>query len=229
MLQQQGFGSRKGCQQLIRAGVVALDGIVRLDPEEMIEPASCHRLTIAQQDYPVLSLPLYILLYKPAGYEVSHNPGLYPAVFSLLPMQMQRIGLEAVGRLDVDTTGLLLFSSNGQFVHALTSPRRHVPKRYRVTVKHSLTAAMAIALRAGVMLNGDPDPAVAQSVEICSERVLTMVIDEGRYHQVKRMLAAVGNRVEALHREAIGALELDVLSVGQWRYLTLDEVAQFGF
>jgi 16S rRNA pseudouridine516 synthase len=128
--------------------------------------------------------------------------------------------VQAVGRLDQDTTGLLLLTDDGQFIHRMNSPRRHVPKVYEVTARHSIDDRQVQRLLQGVVLDDDPQPVRAAGCEATGERELRLTLTEGKYHQVKRMIAAVGNRVEALHRSRIGGLELPAdLAPGQWRWL----------
>jgi 16S rRNA pseudouridine516 synthase len=164
-----------------------------------------------------------VLLHKPAGYECSQKPRHHPSVLSLLPAPLRTRGVQPVGRLDEDTTGLLLLTDDGALIHRLTSPKHHVPKVYQVTAKHPLVEAQLDALRAGVVLDDDPKPVRALAAERTGERTLELTLDEGRYHQVKRMLAAVGNRVEALHRSAFGGLDLAGVAPGTWRWVTDDE------
>ncbi|RZI94001.1 MAG: pseudouridine synthase, partial [Variovorax sp.] len=134
-------------------------------------------------------------------------------------------GVQAIGRLDQDTTGLLLLTDDGQFIHRMGSPKHHVPKVYEVTTKHPVDDAQVAKLLAGVVLDDDPKPVRAAACERTSELTLRLTLTEGKYHQVKRMVAAVGNRVEGLHRSRIGGLELgDTLAPGQWRWLTAAEV-----
>jgi 16S rRNA pseudouridine516 synthase len=133
--------------------------------------------------------------------------------------------VQAVGRLDQDTTGLLLLSDDGQFIHRLTSPRHHVPKVYEARLKHPIDDGLLRRLAEGVVLADDPRPVRAHGCRALDEYWLELVLTEGRYHQVKRMVAAAGNRVEALHRRAIGALVLPPdLAPAQWRWLTDQEV-----
>ena len=134
-------------------------------------------------------------------------------------------GVQAIGRLDQDTTGLLLMTDDGQFIHRMGSPKHHVPKVYEVTVKHPLDDAHVQKLLAGVVLDDDPKPVRAAACEAVAPLHLRLTLTEGKYHQVKRMVAAVGNRVEALHRSQIGALTLPTeLAPGQWRWLSAAEV-----
>jgi 16S rRNA pseudouridine516 synthase len=128
-------------------------------------------------------------------------------------------GIQAVGRLDQDTTGLLLLTDDGQFIHKMSSPKHHVPKVYEVSTKHPITAEMVQKLLSGVVLDDDPKPVKAAACKAVGDLHLKLTLTEGKYHQVKRMVAAVGNRVEALHRSQIGALVLGDLAPGQWRFL----------
>ncbi|MEQ6289850.1 pseudouridine synthase [Vogesella sp. GCM10023246] len=228
LLQQQGFGSRKECRQLIDYGLVAVDGVDADDWRQQVDAANVRSLTVDGQDWPLLTLPLYLLLHKPAGYETSHKPVHHPSVYRLLPPQMSNLDLSAVGRLDVDTTGLLLFSSDGQFVHAMTSPKKQVPKLYRVTTKHPVTEALLQRLREGVLLHDENETLRADSVAQVGDCVLDMSITQGKYHQVKRMVAAAGNRVAQLHRLALGEVTLGDLPAGQWRHLSAAELAALG-
>ena len=135
-------------------------------------------------------------------------------------------GVQAVGRLDQDTTGMLLLSDDGQFIHRMSSPKKHVPKVYQVTAKHAVTQQQVDRLLAGVVLDDDPRPVKAAACVKTGENTLDLTLTEGKYHQVKRMLAAVGNRVEGLHRAQIGDLRMpDNLQPGQWRWLQADELA----
>lgn len=162
----------------------------------------------------------YVMLNKPAGYECSREPQHHLSVFGLLPAQLAMRGVQCVGRLDEDTTGLLLLSDDGQFVHAYTSPKRKVPKTYLATTRHALDERQLQALSDGVLLHGEKAPIAAASVRMRDEKRLEITVNEGKYHQVKRMIAAAGNRCEALHRERIGALALpSTLAPGAWQWL----------
>jgi 16S rRNA pseudouridine516 synthase len=135
-------------------------------------------------------------------------------------------GVQPVGRLDQDTTGLLLLTDDGKFIHRMSSPRRHVAKVYEVTARHAVEDRQLERLLQGVTLEDDPQPVRAAACERAGDRQLRLTLTEGKYHQVKRMIAAVGNRVEALHRSRIGALALPAdLPPGQWRWLRPTELA----
>ena len=160
-----------------------------------------------------------VMLHKPDGFECSQKPRHHPSVLSLLPAPLQRRGLQPVGRLDADATGLLLLTDDGALIHRLTSPKRHVPKTYEVTAKHPVDAAQLQALRDGVVLDDAPTPVRAAAVEPTGACTLRLVLTEGKYHQVKRMVAAAGNRVQALHRSAFGPLTLGPLAPGHWVWI----------
>jgi 16S rRNA pseudouridine516 synthase len=214
----QGFGSRRQCRALIGEARVRIGGTVCTDPAE---PFALDALTFEVDG---LAWPYheraYLMLNKPAGYECSREPQHHLSVFSLLPAQLATRGVQCVGRLDEDTTGLLLLSDDGKFVHACTSPKRKVPKTYLATTRHPLDDAQLAALREGVLLHGEKAPIAAASAHLRGERSLELAVNEGKYHQVKRMIAAAGNRCEALHRERIGSLTLPAtLAEGTWQWL----------
>lgn len=217
MLQSQGFGSRKYCRSLIESGRVTVNGQLNTNPQAELETTGLYFVVDGVHwDY---RDKVYLLLHKPSGYECSRNPQHHPSVLSLLPNQLLERGIQCVGRLDEDTTGLLLLTDDGPWLHQLTHPKRHVPKRYLITLKHPCDAAQLEALRDGVLLHGETELCRAQDLEVRSEKNLAMTIEQGKYHQVKRMLAAAGNRVQALHRERFGQLTLGALQAGEWVYL----------
>jgi 16S rRNA pseudouridine516 synthase len=167
-----------------------------------------------------------ILLHKPAGYECSQKPRHHPSVMSLLPAPLHRRGVQPIGRLDEDTTGLLLFTEDGTLIHRLTSPKHHVPKVYRVQAKHNVSNEQLAQLLNGVVLEDSPIPVKALAIERTGPHRFDMTLGEGKYHQVKRMLAAVGNRCEGLHRSRFGALEIPAdLKAGHWCWV---EPSQLG-
>lgn len=167
---------------------------------------------------------LYLMLHKPAGVISATTDSNQPTALDLLPPELAR-QVHIAGRLDKDTTGLLLITSDGQWSHRVTSPRRDCPKTYRVQLAEPLTAEARQALEQGIQLNGEDTATRPAQVLACSEQEIELTISEGRYHQVKRMLAAVGNHVTALHRQRIGAIELDAgLAPGQFRELTQSEI-----
>jgi 16S rRNA pseudouridine516 synthase len=153
---------------------------------------------------------------------------LLPSPLRLRPQKAAVQGVQAVGRLDQDTTGLLLLTDDGKFIHRMSSPKHHMPKVYEVTTKHEITAQQVEKLLSGVVLDDSPKPVQAAACEKVSDTHLKLTLTEGKYHQVKRMLAAVGNRVEGLHRSAIGNLQLPAdLAPGQWRWILPSELEKY--
>lgn len=219
ILQKHGFGTRKGCRSLIRHERVAVNGEICDNPFAEIDTNGLV-FTVDGVDWPYME-QASLVLNKPAGYECSRKPQHHLGVLELLPVQLRERGVQPIGRLDEDTTGMLLFTDDGQLNHVLSSGKRKVPKVYLATTKHPLDAEQIEKLQAGVLLNDEPEPIAAAAAEIAGEHLLRLTLTEGKYHQVKRMVAAVGNRVEALHRESIGQLSLtDDLKPGEWRWLT---------
>ena len=222
ILYTQGFGSRRECRALVAAGHVRVAGRLEQDPDAEVATAGLV-LTVRGQPWPFRAEAL-LMLNKPAGYECSRQPQQHASVLSLLPAPLLRRGVQPVGRLDQDTTGLLLLTDQGALLHRLTSPRHHVPKVYEVDTRHPVDEAQIERLLAGVVLHDDPAPVRAAACERSGGSTLRLTITEGRYHQVKRMLAAVGNRVERLHRSGFGPLQLPAdLAPGQWRWLNVAE------
>ncbi|WP_298830351.1 pseudouridine synthase [uncultured Piscinibacter sp.] len=218
VLFSQGFGSRRECEGLIASGFVSLAGQVCDDPWHEVDPVDLV-FGVQGRCWPFHEKAL-VLLHKPAGYECSQKPKHHPSVLSLLPAPLRRRGVQPVGRLDEDTTGLLLLTDDGALIHRLTSPKHHVPKVYEVRCKHPVDERQLTALREGVVLDDDPAPVRAAACEADGTHGLRLTLTEGKYHQVKRMVAAAGNRVEALHRSGFGALTLPAdLGPGQWRWL----------
>ncbi|MBI5926839.1 MAG: pseudouridine synthase [Aquabacterium sp.] len=217
----QGFGARRECEGLVLHGLVQVNGEIVTDPDAVF-PEDLLELVVDGMPW-ITHVKALIVLNKPAGYECSLKPGAWPGVHNLLPVPLRRRGLQPVGRLDQDTTGLLLMTDDGPLLHKLTSPKHHVPKVYEVTCKHPVTQAMCDKLLKGVVLDDDPLPVKADAAEAVGEGEtfhLRLTLLQGKYHQVKRMVAAVSNRVEALHRSQIGQLTLsDDLAPGQWRWL----------
>jgi 16S rRNA pseudouridine516 synthase len=222
ILFSQGFGNRRVCLGLVQRGDVAVAGQVVDDPDADIDTTD---LTFHVQGKPwPYRAQAVVLMHKPAGYECSQKPRHHPSVMSLLPAPLRERGLQPIGRLDEDTTGLLLFTDDGKLIHRLTSPKHHVPKVYEVGTKHALDDKQLQRLREGVVLDDDPAPVRAAAAQATTETALRLTLTEGKYHQVKRMLAAVGNRVETLHRSEFGALVLGgETPPGQWRWLTVAE------
>ncbi|MDR6538107.1 16S rRNA pseudouridine(516) synthase [Variovorax soli] len=226
----QGFGTRRVCAGLIQQGFVRVDGAIVDDPGQAFATQGL-RFTVQGVEW-AYHEKAYLMLHKPAGTECSQKPSTYPSIYTLLPAPLRQRpnkgavqGVQAIGRLDQDTTGLLLLTDDGQFIHRMGSPKHHVPKVYEVGMKHPIDSNQVDRLLAGVVLDDDPKPVRAAACEAVGPLQLRLTLTEGKYHQVKRMLAAVGNRVETLHRSRIGPLALpEDLAPGQWRWLEAAEV-----
>ena len=222
-LQAQGIGSRRQCQWLVQNALIQINGGTQSNAKAEVRPETVQSLTVDGEEAVVIPLPdFYILLNKPAGYETSHKPRDYPSVFSLLPDQVRAADIQAVGRLDADTTGVLLITNDGQFNHRMTSPKHKVDKIYRATLKHAADPSLCAQLQAGVLLHDDNETVAAQAAELHDAHTLILTIREGKYHQVKRMVAAAGNRVEHLHRLQFGPWDTQDLQAGEWRFIRVE-------
>lgn len=225
LLSATGRWSRKEVKELVRQGRVLIDGKAVLRPEEKADPATvCLTVDGGAVD---CSLFVYVMLHKPAGLLSATEDKNQPTVLDLLPPELRRRGLFPVGRLDKDTTGLLLLTDDGGLAHALLSPRKHVDKVYRAEVEGHVDSEDAAALAAGMTL-GDGTVCLPAGLEPVGDGSACLVtLREGKYHQVKRMLAARGKPVISLHRLSMGPLLLDKgLKPGQWRFLTPQERAE---
>lgn len=218
-LQAQGLGSRKQCLALIADEAVQINDRVCSDARMDIDLLNVRSLQIDKVNLIPVPLPyFYILLHKPADYETSHKPQYYPSVFNLLPEPLRHLNMQAVGRLDADTTGVLILTNDGQFNHRCTSPKHKLPKIYRVSLKHAADDKLCTVLKNGVLLHDDNETVQAEAAELIDAHTLLLTITSGKYHQVKRMVAAAGNRVSALHRSAFGSWQADDLPIGDWRF-----------
>ena len=225
ILFSQGFGIRRYCSELVYADLVEVNGVLADDPEIKMDPESLV-LRVEGVDW-VYQEKAYIAFNKPANYECSHKTKHHPSVYSLLPRPLIERGVQCVGRLDQDTTGLLLLSDDGQFIHRMTTPKKNIGKVYEIVTAEPITPKQIDHLLNGVVLDDDPSPCFAKACVLMDERRLAMTIVEGRYHQVKRMLAAVGNHVALLHRSSIGNYTmLADLQEGQWCWLSAGDREQ---
>ncbi len=224
LLANLGYGSRREVQSLVADGAVVLDGAALSDAggKIAVTPDLPGRMTVSGRplDPPA---PLTLVLHKPLGLVCSHKePGR--SIYDLLPARWRRRepGLSSVGRLDVDSSGLLLLTDDGAFLHRLIAPRSHVTKRYLVTLDRSLRGDEGALFAAGtLMLESETTPLKPAALEPLSPVTAWLTLTEGRYHQVRRMFAAVGNHVTALHRDRMGALDLPAdLAAGSFRPLT---------
>jgi 16S rRNA pseudouridine516 synthase len=206
LLANLGYGSRREVNSLCRDGKVVLDGIPLTDAGKPIDPPA----------------PLTVMMHKPLGVVCSHREA-GRSVYELLPRRWQARmpALSTVGRLDKETSGLLLITDDGPFLHRVISPRAHVAKRYLATLDRPVSEDDKALFASGtLMLEGETDPLAPAVLEPLTATTAYLTITEGRYHQVRRMFAAVGNHVSALHRDRIGSLDLPAdLAAGEWRIL----------
>lgn len=225
-ISQQLGVSRAIAGRVIRAQRVTVDG-------EIVRDSSSKLLAEQQVEFDGKPLaqetgPRYFMLNKPQGYVCSTEDPDHPTVLYFLDEPVAH-KLHAAGRLDIDTTGLVLMTDDGQWSHRITSPRHHCEKTYLVTLESPISDDTEEQFTQGVQLHNEPDLTKPATLEIITPTQVRLTITEGRYHQVKRMFAAVGNRVIGLHRERIGAIELDAsLAEGEYRRLTEQEVASVG-
>ncbi|MCG8521156.1 MAG: pseudouridine synthase [Pseudomonadales bacterium] len=213
--------SRKEAKKVVSAGRVKVDGETCRQANRQVEAKQS-----VQFDGNPVNPPgdIYLMMHKPAGVLSATTDSSQPTALDLLPRGLAS-QVHIAGRLDKDTTGLLLLTSDGQWSHAVTSPRRECRKSYRVWLAEAISEQACRALEKGVMLNGETTETRPAEVRVHNNQLIDLTISEGRYHQVKRMLAAVGNRVAALHRFRIGSIELDdKLAPGEFRTLTSQEV-----
>jgi 16S rRNA pseudouridine516 synthase len=225
ILQSQGFGSRRWCAELIADGEVSINGEVVNDSRARVETGGL-QFSIYGELWTYRE-HVYIALNKPANYECSRKASHHPGVLTLLPEQFHRRDVQPVGRLDHDTTGLLLMSDDGPFIHKQSSPKHHVPKVYVATTHDAVTPELVATLLKGVQLHDEPAPLAAVSCRMIEEHQIEIVLEQGKYHQVKRMLAAAENHCVALCRSQIGLLKLEDLHLaeGGWCYLTGAQLA----
>ena len=235
ILYSQGFGTRRICAGLIQQGHVHITtdiGLVKCD--DALEEVDVHEgwlFSVQGVAWPYHA-KAYVVLHKPAGYECSHKPSAWPSMYTLLPAPLRQRpqksavqGVQAVGRLDQDTTGMLVLTDDGPLIHRMSSPKHHVPKVYEVTTELPLDVKQVDRLLDGVVLDDSPKPVRAAACEALADHHLRLTLTEGKYHQVKRMLAAVGNKVVGLHRSQIGSMVLpSELLAGQWRWLSDQEL-----
>ncbi len=251
LLYSQGFGTRRHCIALIEEGFFELDMgsndfQTHLDPYAELENSLGKLSTSSSNDNNSLEglaykvegvtwhyhLTAYVMLNKPMGIECSQKPSNWPSVYTLLPAPLRQRprkgsspGVQAVGRLDQDTTGLLLLSDDGQFIHKMSSPKHHVPKVYEVTTEDPLDVGACEKLLRGVHLKDEYELTLAHQAELTGEFTMNLTLTQGKYHQVKRMLAATGHKVVKLHRAHIGPLSIpNDLAPGMWRWLSHDEI-----
>lgn len=216
--------TRRTAQYAMREGRIQVDGNTKVKAAQKINPQ-----TIVCLDGQVLQLsnPVYLMLNKPLGVVCTNSDATHPSVLDLLEGQPIE-SLQIAGRLDVDTTGLVLITDDGQWNHRITSPKRSTGKRYRVSTADPINTTAIETFAKGILLRGETRETKPATLEILDTHLALLTITEGKYHQVKRMFAATGNKVTELHREAVGNIELDaILAPGEYRALTTDEISNF--
>jgi 16S rRNA pseudouridine516 synthase len=221
LLSNLGYCSRREARAWIDAGRVTVAGASGRAVAQKADPADV-QIDGKPADHPA---GLLLLLHKPPGLVCSHDEREGPIVYSLLPDRWRRRHppVTSVGRLDKDTSGLLLLTDQSALVHRLTAPRHKVPKTYHVTVDAELAPELVPLFASGTLqLDGEDTPCASAELRLISPREAELTLVEGRYHQVRRMFAATGAQVLTLHRSRFGHLELGDLSAGAWRELPLD-------
>ncbi len=223
LLAGTGKWSRREVKALVRQGLVRVDGRLAASAEDKLDPAAAI-ITVAGETISLCRFT-YVMLHKPAGVLTATEDRKQPTVLDLLPPELRRIGLAPVGRLDKDTEGLLLLTNDGELAHRLLSPRYHVDKRYLARVDGELSAADTEAFARGMTL-GDGLECLPAGLEVLPDRVCIVTLREGKFHQVKRMLAARGAPVLYLKRLSMGPLTLDdSLAAGAYRLLRAEEIS----
>lgn len=224
LLSNLGYCSRSEARGWLKAGIVTVHGEPVRDPGRRVVPAEV-RVDGEPLDHPD---GLLLMLHKPTGLVSSHDVREGATIYSLLPERWQRRNpsVTSIGRLDKDTTGLLLLTDQSALVHRLTSPKQKVPKVYQATVDTDLSPALVPRFASGtLMLPGETEPCAPAELRLLGPRAAELTLIEGRYHQVRRMFAACGAQVLTLHRARFGQLELGDLAPGNWRLLPLDTFA----
>ncbi len=213
--------TRSQARKALKRGDITCDGVAVKDPAFKVSPNT----EILFDDQPLeLTGDRYIMMNKPADTICSNIDEYYPSVLSFLDVPKTE-DLHIAGRLDADTTGLVLITSDGQWSHKITSPKKKRGKRYVTELADRIDDSAIPLFAAGIRLKSEEELTKPAELEILNEHIVALTIYEGKYHQVKRMFAAIGNKVTGLHREAIGEIELDQeLELGQWRYLTEAEI-----
>ena len=222
LLGHTGWGTRRELKELCKGGHVTMNGTVCLDSSQKVDPAA----DVIAVDGQIVDYEehIYLMLYKPAGVVSATEDNVSPTVIGLLPRQYQGAGLFPVGRLDKDTTGLLLITNDGTWAHGITSPKKHMDKIYDAVVEGDIPLDMGQRFADGIVLDDGLHCLPAKAVQT-GPRSLTVVVQEGKFHQVKRMFEAMGCRVTYLKRLSMGPLVLDpALAPGEYRPLTEQEI-----
>ncbi len=219
-LSHRGFGTRREVRDLIRRGVVSIDRRIVRDHGHHVAGGV---VAVRGQEVPVGVFDATLLVHKPLGVACSHDPAEEPLLYDAVPMRWRNLGLESAGRLDRDTSGLLVLTTDGALIHRLTNPKKHLTKRYRIAYSGKLTAHAVERVAKGIEIEGDDRPTLPAELLLEATGadglgLATLLLAEGRYHQVRRMIAALGGEVVRLHRDRIGGLDLPAdLELGAMR------------
>ena len=214
--------SRHSAIESIKLGEVSVNGGIVTEARFQVHE---NNKVIWRGERLVARASRYIMLHKPLNTLSSNVDGDYPSLLHCIDVERAE-DLHIVGRLDADTSGLVLLTDDGRWSFEIIRPEKKCPKTYRVQLRDPIKNDVAAKFIAGIQLQNEVRLTAPAKIEVIAEREVLLTITEGRYHQVKRMFAAVGNRVNGLHREQVGALKLDV-ALGDWRFLTAKEVATF--
>lgn len=224
LISELGVASRKESARVAKSGGVLVDGLPERDLSRHIDP-SVNRVTYLGREV-LYQKYTYVMLNKPEGYVSATDDKSLPYVTELLPEELRRRELFPVGRLDRDTVGLMILTNNGQLAHSLLSPKHHVAKEYYFTAAEPLKKGAEELFRSGVTLGDGYECKSAELILEPSRDRGIIVLTEGKYHQIKRMIASQNNRVTSLERVSFGGIELDrTLERGEWRYLSDEEIA----
>ena len=222
LISASGLASRRETAVLVRLGRITVDGRPALSPDEKVDAAASEIRLDGERI--CCAAHRYFVMNKPAGVLSATEDASQETVLDLLPPELRRIGLSPAGRLDKDTTGLLILTNDGELLHRIISPKKHVSKRYLAEVEQTPDAGAETAFEAGLTL-GDGTICLPARLERRGGREVLVTVYEGKYHQVKRMLAAVGAPVKRLHRLSVGSLTLpEELPPGGWAELDAKEI-----
>jgi 16S rRNA pseudouridine516 synthase len=230
LLGGMGYGSRREIEHLAYEERITLDGAPLTDSAQRLSITPDLQTRLMVDNAPLDPLPgMALMLHKPLGTTCSHKES-GPLIYDLLPTRWKRRDpqLSSIGRLDKDTSGLLLITDDGALLHKVISPKYHVPKRYHATLARPLREDAAALFASGtLMLEGEEKPLLPAELEALTPTSARVTLHEGRYHQVRRMFAAIGNHVAALHRESVGGLTLpEDIKAGEYRVLNADDIAR---
>lgn len=214
--------SRSLATKVLRQGAISINGEIEKSPARQVNPPD--KICFEGEELPWCEAGIYLMLHKPQGYVCTKDELAHPNIWQFFDYPLAN-KIHCVGRLDVDTSGLVLMTDDGQWSHRLSNPKHHVPKTYFVTLADPIEKHYEAKFAKGIMLRHEKTPTLPAHLEILDDRHANLTINEGRYHQVKRMFGALGNKVTALHRWRIGEIVLEEdLEEGQWRNLTTTEI-----